>query len=363
MAGGTVAQERRACGDVAHIHMTMSHKKFIEALAREKGLTIVSPAALTVHRHRCGTGFVFRQASGAVVRDPKEIARLKALAVPPAYTDVHYAASASAHLQAVGTDAAGRLQYRYHPRWTEVREALKARRLAGLARALPDIERAVARALAAETVDCSFVFAAVVRLVSLTAIRAGSEEYARERGTRGATTLLKSNIRLDEGSVTLHFKAKGGKAVSKEVRDARLHGAVTALMALPGRRLFQYRDADGSVRAVRAGEVNAYLHGIAGRRISLKDFRTLTASAAALEALAATEPATSERARRSQLRQVVSAVAEELANTPTVCRKSYVHEAIVTAFEQGTLARMRKPTRSAAKRAQALARIVARHSA
>jgi DNA topoisomerase-1 len=343
--------------------MTISQKKFVEALAREKGLTIVSPAELTLRRQRCGTGFVFRHASGAVLRDSREIARLKALAVPPAYADVRFAADASAHLQAVGSDAAGRLQYRYHPRWTEVREALKARRLAGLAKALPDIERAVAKALGADAVDAPFVLAAVVRLVSLTAIRAGGEEYARDHGTRGATTLLKSNVTLGDGVLTLQFKAKGGKPVSKEVRDARLHAALQALMALPGRRLFQYRDAEGAVRAVRAGDVNAYLHGIAGRRISLKDFRLLVASSSALEALAATAPASSERARRSQLREVVSAVAEDLANTPTVCRKSYVHESIVTAFEQGALARLAKPSRSVRKKAQVLARIVARHSA
>jgi DNA topoisomerase-1 len=343
--------------------MTISQKKFVETVAREKGLTLVSPEALTVRRQRCGTGFVFRKESGGVLRDPAELARLKALAVPPAYTDVRYAADATAHLQAVGIDAAGRLQYRYHPTWTEVREAVKARRLAGLAKALPDIERAIARALAAEAVDAAFVLAAVVRLVSLTAIRAGSEEYARDHGTRGATTLLKSNVTLADGVVTLNFKAKGGKAVSKEVRDARLHAAIAALMALPGRRLFQYRDAEGAVRTVRAGDVNTFLYGIAGRRISLKDFRMLVASAAALEALAATEPATSVRGRRSQLRQVVTAVAEDLANTPTVCRKSYVHEAVVTAFEQGALTRLRKPSRSTAKKAQALARIVARHSA
>jgi DNA topoisomerase-1 len=342
--------------------MSISQRKFVEQLAREKGLTIVGPEALTVRRQRCGTGFCFRLESGAVLRDAREIARLKSLAVPPAYTDVRYAADPSAHLQAVGTDAAGRLQYRYHPKWTEVREALKARRLAGIAKALPEIERAVAKALQAETVDAAFVLAAVVHLVKLTAIRAGGEAYAREHGTRGATTLLKSNVALGDGVVTLHFKAKGGKPVSKEVRDARLHAAVQALMAVPGRRLFQYRDEAGAVRQVRAGDVNAYLCSIAGRRISLKDFRTLVASSAVLEALAATEPAGSERARRSQLRTVVTAVADDLANTPTVCRKSYVHDAVVTAFEQGALARLRKPARSAAKKAEVLARIVARHS-
>jgi DNA topoisomerase-1 len=342
--------------------MSRSQQKFVETVAREKGLTIVGPEALTVRRQRCGTGFCFRLDSGALLRDQREIARLKALAVPPAYADVRYAADPDAHLQAIGTDAAGRLQYRYHPKWTEVREALKARRLAGLARALPDIQRAVVKALQAEPVDRAFVAAAVVHLVSLTAIRAGSEEYAREHGTRGATTLLKSNVALGDGIVTLHFKAKGGKAVAKEVRDARLHGAVKALLALPGRRLFQYRDAEGGLHTVRAGDVNAYLCDVAGRRLSLKDFRTLVASAAVLEALANTEPAASERARRSQLRSVVTAVAEDLANTPTVCRKSYVHDAVVTAFEKGALARLRKPMRSPIKKAEVLARVVARHS-
>jgi DNA topoisomerase-1 len=287
---------------------------------------------------------------------------MKALAVPPAYTDVRYAEDPSAHLQAVGTDAAGRLQYRYHPKWTEVREVLKARRLAGLAKALPDIQRAVAKALQAKEIDAAFAAAAVVHLVSRTAIRAGGEAYARERGTRGATTLLKSNVTLTEGLVRLQFKAKGGKPVVKEVRDIRLGAALQALMALPGRRLFQYRDAEGAVRPVRAGDVNAYLCGVAGRRLSLKDFRTLTASAAVLEVLAATEPASSGRARRSQLRTAVTAVAEDLANTPAVCRMSYVHEAVVTAFEQGALARLRKPMRSPIQKAEVLARIVARHS-
>lgn len=342
--------------------MTKAHSKLVRTLAHEKGLTIVGPEALTVRRRRCGTGFSFHVASGAPLRARADIARFKALAVPPAYSDVRFAPDASAHLQAVGTDAAGRLQYRYHPRWTEVREALKARRLSSLARSLPDIDRAIARALHAGTVDAAFVLAAVVRLVSLTAIRAGSETYARDHGTRGATTLLKSNVKIGDGVLVLRFKAKGGKPVSKEVRDARLQAAVEALMVLPGRRLFQYADPDGALRTVRAGDVNAYLCGIAGRRISLKDFRTLVASSSVLEALAATEPAASARGRRSQLRTAVTAVADELTNTPTVCRKSYVHEAVVTAFESGALVRLGKPSRSAARKAEVLARIVARHS-
>ena len=342
--------------------MSRSQRNLTARLAEERGLRIVGPDELTLRRQRRGKGFVFLHPTGTPVRDRNEIARLRSLAVPPAYVDVRYAADPSAHLQAVGTDAAGRLQYRYHPQWTEVREALKARRLEGLARALPAIRRAVGRNLGGETCNASFTVAAVVELVALTAIRAGGEEYARERGTRGATTLLKSNVKLADGCVSLQFKAKGGKVVAKEVRDKRFVAAVERLLALPGRRLFQCQDERQNVRAIRAQEVNRFLQEVSGRRISLKDFRTLVASIEALDGLAGTAPATSQRARRSQVRAVVSEVSEQLANTPTVCRKSYVHDAVVAAFENGALAKPRQ-RRSTVAKAEALAKLVSRHSA
>lgn len=347
----------------ADVCQRMSQRSIVARLAEAKGLAIVGPEALTLRRRRCGKGFAFVTPSGAFVRDAGEIRRLKALAVPPAYINVRFAADPAAHLQAVGEDAAGRRQYRYHPKWAEVREALKARRLAGLAKSLPAIRRAVGRCLASEEVDRRFVAASVVELVSRTAIRAGGEEYARERGTRGATTLLKSNVRLaDKRVVTLSFKAKGGKIITKEARSARLHAAVARLLDLPGRRLFQWRDAE-IVRPVRAAEVNAFLQEVAGRRISLKDFRTLVASTSALKALAATEPADSERKRRRQVREAVIEIAEELANTPTVCRTSYVHDAVIAAFEAGALKRPRTAkAKSPAAQAELLARIVARHA-
>lgn len=341
----------------------MSQRSVVARLAEEKGLVIVSPEALTLRRQRCGKGFAFITPGGDFVRDAAEIRRLKALAVPPAYDNVRFAADPAAHLQAVGEDAAGRLQYRYHPKWAEVREGLKARRLAGLAKSLPAIRRAVGRCLSLDETDRRFVAASVVELVSLTAIRAGGEEYARERGTRGATTLLKSNVRLaDKAVVSLSFKAKGGKIISKHVRSPRFHAAVARLLRLPGRRLFQCKEAD-AVRPVRASEVNAFLKEVAGRRISLKDFRTLVACAAALKALAATEPADSERQRRRQVREAVIQIAEDLANTPTVCRTSYVHDAVIAAFEAGDLKgpRIRK-AKSPAARAELLARIVTRHA-
>jgi len=345
--------------DCMRWHFSMRRPKVIESLAREQGLKIVDVSQLTIRRVRRGKGFSYRNGTGSI-RDKDELARLKSLAVPPAYDDVRYAANPSAHLQAVGTDSAGRLQYRYHANWTAVREALKARRLARLAGALPDIKRAVARALSAEDENAAFAIAAVVHLVSLTAIRAGGESYAKERGTRGATTLLKSNVRVNGRAMVLEFKAKGGKLMSKEIRDRRMRAALKRLMALPSRRLFQYRGADGAVHAVRASDVNDFLRSIAGRRISLKDFRTLVASTSALEALAKTAPETSERKKRSQLLTAVTAIAEELGNTPTVCRTSYVHDAVITAFEDGKLARLRKAPRSIRQKAHLLARLVSR---
>jgi DNA topoisomerase-1 len=341
----------------------MRRSKLIASLTAQQGLVVVGPEALTLRRVRCGTGFGFRTVTGAVLRDARHVARLRSLAMPPAYVDVRYATDPGAHLQAVGTDAAGRLQYRYHPKWTEVREALKAQRLGRLARALPTIRRAVAKALSSENDDAAHAIAAVVHLVSLTAIRAGSESYARDNGTRGASTLLKSNVKIDGNDIVLSFKAKGGKAVVKEVRDARLARTLARLLALPGRRLFQYRDAAGTVRQVRAQEVNAFLRDVVGRRISLKDFRMLTAASGALAALSNLAPATSERARRSQLKTAMTSVAEELANTPAIARKSYVHNAIVEAFEDGKLARLRKGPRSSQRKADMLAKLVARHAA
>lgn len=340
--------------------MDKTERAFVTKLAREKGLKIVRPAALRLQRQRHGKGFRFIAANGTTIRDAAEIQRLKSLAVPPAYVNVRMAADPHAHLQAIGEDAAGRLQYRYHPLWAEVREALKARRLAGIARALPSIRRAVNRGLAVPDCDQRFACAAVVRLVSLTSIRAGGEAYARERGTRGATTLLKSNLAIGKGLCTLQFKAKGGTQVSKKLRDKPFMAAVRRLGDIPGRRLFQYRDGAGGVRHLHAGDVNRFLRDVAGRPISLKDFRTLMASSSALKSLARTVPETSERGRRKQVRAAVTAIATELANTPTVCRTSYVHDAVVTAFEEGKLSRIAKRSQTASSTVELLARIVSR---
>lgn len=336
--------------------------KLAARAAGRLGLRYISTDQLTIRRKRIGENFTFVSSRGRTIKDELTRARLKRLAVPPAYEDVLYATDPRAHIQAIGRDAAGRLQYRYHADWEKVREQRKARRLKRLVEALPRIRRAVNKHLATEQPTREFALAAVIELVSCSAIRPGSESYAKERGTRGAATMLKSNIRVDGNAITLKFKAKGGKNVEKQFNCPRVAAAIAVVKDLPGRRMFQYRGEDGASRIVTASDVNAFLREIAGVKISLKDFRTLCASAQALEALARIEPAPSERGRKRQVKEAVTAISEQLANTPTICRKSYVHQTVVAAFERGKLAKFSdalKGRRSPAHREQLLAQVVA----
>jgi DNA topoisomerase I len=330
--------------------------------ARRLGLHYVQSADLSIRRRRCGRGWTFYRADGRRIRDPAMVRRLEKLAVPPAYHHVLYAEDPAAHLQAIGRDAADRLQYRYHPDWEKVREMRKARRLARLAGVLSKIHRSLGQYLGVGEPTSEFTLAAVIELIARSAIRPGSEEYAKLRGTRGAATLLKSNVSIYGDTLTLSFKGKGGKSVTKEVRAPRLVQALAVLRRLPGRRLFQYRNGDGVLRRVTARDVNTFLRDIAGVDISLKDFRTLVASANVLDCLARATPAASERKRRKQVLEAVRLAAEDLANTPAICRKSYVHDTVVAAFETGALERFADTLagcRSQGRRAQVLAQIIA----
>jgi DNA topoisomerase-1 len=331
-------------------------------LARRLGLKYVAAETLLLRRVRKGTGFSYLDENGKPIRDLTTLTRLKSLAVPPAYEDVLYAGDESAHLQAIGRDAAGRLQYRYHPEWQKVREMRKAARLARFAEALPRIRRSVGQHLGSEEPTREFTLAAVIELVARSAIRPGSESYARLRGTRGAATLLKSNVVVAGDVITLKFKAKGGKMVLKEFSAPKLCAAIEALRKLPGRRLFQYRTEAGDVRFVTAQDVNRFLCEIANEKISLKDFRTLLASVTVLDALCRETPAESKRGRRRQVLEAIRLAATDLANTPTICAKSYVNEAVVTAFEDGILeqfAETLRNCRSAARREKVLAEVMA----
>jgi DNA topoisomerase-1 len=331
-------------------------------LARRLKLTYTRSDALTLRRVRRGDKFSYVDADGERIRDYDVLQRLKSLAVPPAYEEVLYAEDPRAHLQAVGRDVAGRLQYRYHPEWQKVREIRKAGRLARLAEALPRIRRSVGQHLSGAVGERELALAAVIELVARSAIRPGSESYARLSGTRGAATLLKSNVVVTGGTITLKFRAKGGKQVHKEFSSPRLCEAIAALRKLPGRRLFQYHGETGQLRAATAQDVNAFLREIAGEQISLKDFRTLLASVSVLDALSREAPALTKRARRRQVLEAIRAASVELANTPAICAKSYVHEAVLTAFEEGMLeqfAETLRSCRSSARREQVLVEVMA----
>ncbi len=333
----------------------------VEILAKELGLTLGEQTQLTIRRVKRGKSYSFVRANGSHIRDARTIRRLHAMAVPPAYQNVRYSPDPNSHLQAVGRDAAGRLQYRYHADWEKVREHRKAHRLAKLVGALPKIRRHVSMHLAGDEPTREFALSAVIELIARTAIRPGNETYARMNGTRGATTLLKSNVTLEDDAFVLSFKAKGGKAVRKECDAAKLVRAIPILRTVPGKRLFQYRDASGTVRAVSTTSVNAFLREIAGIKISLKDFRTLMASAVVLESLSRVSPASSQRGRKRQVLDAIRAAADQLSNTPAICRKSYVHDTIVTAFEDGILERFAatmKGYRTQKKREQLLAQVV-----
>ena len=283
---------------------------------------------------------MYLQSNGNYIRKRTTIRRLERLAMPPAYRDARFAVNPRAHIQAVGRDAAGRLQYRYHPEWERIRELRKARRLAKLIGLMPRIRRNIAKRLKQTEINRDFAAAALVDLITCTAIRPGSEAYARERGTRGAATLLKKHVQLNGDEIALCFPGKGGKQIKKVCRSHRLATAIRRLERLPGSRLFQYVGTDDTLCPLRRRDANAFLREITSTRISLKDFRTLSACSQALEHLTRLDPKPSQQGKRAQIKSALREVAKELANTPAVCRRSYVHAVVIDAFETGRLRRL-----------------------
>jgi DNA topoisomerase-1 len=318
----------------------------------------VTPDDLTIRRKRGGRGFFYVDENGDRIGDAATLDRIRSLAVPPAYEDVRIAPSGKAHLQAVGMDTAGRLQYRYHPDWDRIRETRKGNRLAILCAALPRIRQRVGRDLAGEGVGRERVLAGVVTLIDRTHIRIGCEDYVHSGRSRGAATLLKRNIKREGDRFLLIFRGKGGKQIETSVKAAGLGKLFPALMKLPGARIFQYRTDDGAIRHVTAAQVNAYLSEIAGAPVSAKDLRTLAATALAAQMLSDVRPATSKTGTRRQIKDVMAAIADRLCNTPAVVRKSYVHDRLIDVFERGELPRLSKRA-SAGRRMTACEAVVA----
>ena len=299
----------------------------------------VAAAALTISRVRRGRGFSYVNVQGQPIRDADTLARIRSLAIPPAYAEVRIAAEPRAHLQAMGYDEAGRIQYRYHPDWDRVRERRKLARLNQLIQALPRIRAAIARDLRLRTLVMDKALACAAAIIDRCHIRVGSEAYAKANGSYGASTLLKRHVAVSGSRIDLSFRGKSGKDIACTCDEPALARALSRLMTLPGRRLFQYRGEDGVVTPLHATEINAYLSRAAALRVTSKDLRMLAANAAAAELLLASDLAANEAGRKRQLADIMRVISERLVNTPAVVRKSYVHQVVLQSFANGKLKR------------------------
>jgi DNA topoisomerase I len=276
---------------------------------------------------------------------PRDLARIRALVIPPAWTDVWICLDPSGHLQATGRDARGRKQYRYHPRWRAVRDSAKYGRLPDFGRALPAIRRRIGRDLGLPGLPRRKVLAAVVKLLETTFIRVGNDEYARQNRSFGLTTMRDGHVRVSGSKVRFMFRGKSGVAHALELDDRRLARIVKQCRDLPGQQLFQYRDERGAVVDVGSEDVNAYLKDVTGTDFTSKDFRTWAGTVLAARLLSACEPSTSATAARRTVATAIDQVARRLGNTRAVCRKCYVHPAVIDAYLDGTITRaMAKPT-------------------
>lgn len=306
------------------------------AVAREAGLRYATDTRPGLTRRRAGRGFSYRDANGVVVRDPAVRVRISALAVPPAWTEVWICPWPNGHLQATGRDARGRKQYRYHARWNHRRGTDKFERMVEFAEALPRIRERCETDLARPGLPREKVLAAVVRLLELTLIRVGNDEYARLNKSFGLTTLRNRHATIDGARVRFRFRGKSGRVHEVGLRDRRLAGVVRRCQELPGQELFQYVDADSDVHDVTSDDVNAYLREAAGP-FTAKDFRTWAGTVLAYRALRALEPADGQAGSRRAVVEAVRQTADRLGNTPAIARGSYVHPAVLEAYMDGSL--------------------------
>jgi DNA topoisomerase-1 len=313
--------------------------------AREAGLYYVDDAGPGIARVRVGRAFRYRGPDGRPVRDRATLERIRGLVIPPAWERVWIAPKANAHIQATGRDARGRKQYRYHPRWTTVRDETKYARMLAFARALPQIRRRVAADLRRPPLTRERVLATVVGLLERTHIRVGNDEYARANGSFGLTTLQDRHVDVRGRKVRFRFRAKSGVMQQIDLEDAVLARSVQRCQDLPGQTLFQYVDETGARRTISSTDVNAYLREIAGDEFTAKDFRTWAGTVLAACELCADSEGTSQAARKRFISGAVGRVAEQLGNTKAVCRRCYIHPAVFEAFEEGeTIARLTRPT-------------------
>jgi len=308
-----------------------------EKSAQVVGLRYVTHEQPGISRERCGQGFRYRSAESRIIRDRHTLKRISSLVIPPAWEEVWICPFDQGHLQATGRDERRRKQHLYHPRWREIRDQTKYDRLMDFARALPGIRKQLRRDLKREGLCREKVLATVVRLLEVSLIRVGNEEYARDNKSYGLTTMKNRHATVRGAKIKFQFRGKSGKEHVVEVEDRRVARIVRACQDLPGQELFQCVDDEGQKHHVGSGDVNDYLREITGQDFTAKDFRTWAGTIFTASELRRLGPVDSEAGLKENVVAAVKATAQSLGNTPAVCRKSYIHPAIIEAYLDGSL--------------------------
>lgn len=307
------------------------------AAAKAAGLRYVHDDRPGIRREPDGDAFRYLDAQGAVVEDEATLKRIRALAIPPAWLDVWICPQANGHLQATGRDARGRKQYRYHAKWREVRDEVKYERMIKFGKALPQIRKEVDRALSLPGLPREKVLATIVYLLEATMMRIGNDEYARENKSYGLTTLRNRHVTIEGSAVQFRFRGKSGVRHDVKVQDRRVARIIQRSRDLPGQQLFEYVDENGEASTIDSSDVNDYLREISGEDYTAKDFRTWSGTVLAAMALREFEKFDSEAQARKNIVRAIETVAAKLGNTPSVCRKCYVHPAVLESYLDGTM--------------------------
>ncbi|MEE1655256.1 DNA topoisomerase IB [Microvirga sp. CF3062] len=305
--------------------------------AETAGLLYVSDEEPGIRRKKSGKGFTYQKPDGSKVADKATLDRIKSLAIPPAYTDVWICAKPNGHIQATGRDAKGRKQYRYHTAFREVRESTKYEHMLEFAQGLPAIRKTIDEHMSLRGLPREKVLATVVHLLENTLIRVGNADYVKQNKSYGLTTLRDPHVKVEGGELRFQFKGKSGKIWKLQVKDRRIARIVKACQDLPGQDLFQYLDGNGAQQSVSSADVNAYLKEITGRDITAKDFRTWAGTVLAALALKEFEAFDSEAKAKKNIRAAIEKVSGRLGNTPSICRKCYVHPEVFSSYMDGEL--------------------------
>lgn len=330
------ARGRQGAASGAHARES-SETAAPQEIARETGLHYVNDASPGIRRLRSGRSFRYVDSDGRAIRDVETLGRIRALAIPPAWSDVWICPRENGHIQATGRDDRGRKQYRYHARWRSVRDEAKYGRTLAFGRALARIRRKTEKDLRLPGLPRRKVLATVVRLLETTLIRIGNDEYARNNHSFGLTTMRDRHVRVEGGRLEFRFRGKSGIHHDIEIDDPRLARVVRGCQELPGQELFQYLDDDGEVRDVGSDDVNEYLREVAGEEFTAKDIRTWAGTVLALIALQEFETFDTKAQAKKNVVRAIESVARKLGNTPSVCRKCYIHPGVLDAYLEGTM--------------------------